>query len=49
MSRIKDIKSELTSQMMAELNQRFNQYGVYIEQVTVMNVIVPKDLRIALQ
>lgn len=30
-SKIKDIKSELTTQLMAELNQRFNQYGVYIE------------------
>jgi hypothetical protein len=28
---------------------RFNQYGVYIEQVNVMNVIIPKDLRNALQ
>ncbi|CDW91625.1 UNKNOWN [Stylonychia lemnae] len=48
-NRIRDIKSELTSQMMAELNNRFNQYGVYVEQVNVMNVIIPKDLRIALQ
>ena len=35
--------------MMAELNMKFNQYGVYMEQVNVMNVIVPKDLRNALQ
>lgn len=48
-SKIKDIKSELTTQMMAELNSRFQQYGVYIEQVTVMKVIIPRDLRIALQ
>jgi hypothetical protein len=33
--------------MMAELNQRFNKLGIYIESVTVVNVIVPKDLRIA--
>ena len=33
---------------MADLNMRFNQFGVYIEQVNVMNVIIPKDLRIAL-
>lgn len=48
-NQIRDIKSELTSQMMAELNDRFNQYGVYIEKVNVMNVIIPKDLRHALQ
>jgi hypothetical protein len=35
--------------MMGELNLRFNNYGVYIEQVNVMNVIIPKDLRVALQ
>jgi len=35
--------------MKEELNQRFNQYGVYIELVNVMNVIIPRDLRIALQ
>ena len=34
---------------MAELNARFNSFGVYVEQVNVMNVIIPKDLRIALQ
>ena len=28
---------------------RFNQYGVYVEQVNVMNVIIPRDLRNALQ
>lgn len=30
-NRIKDIKSELTNPMKEELNQRFNQFGVYIE------------------
>ena len=48
-SKIRDIKSELTSTLMDDLNQRFNQYGVYIELVNVMNVIIPKDLRYALQ
>jgi len=33
---------------MAELNNRFNHYGVYVEQVNVMNVIIPRDLRVAL-
>ena len=48
-SKIRDIKSELTSTLQNDLNMRFNQYGVYIEQVNVMNVIIPKDLRSALQ
>lgn len=33
---------------MEELNRRFNEFGVYIEKVNVMRVIMPKDLRIAL-
>jgi hypothetical protein len=33
---------------MSELNLRFNPYGVYIDQTNVSNVIIPKDLRIAL-
>lgn len=46
--RIRDIKAELTQQMMSELNQRFNPYGVYIESANVSNVVIPKDLRVAL-
>jgi regulator of protease activity HflC (stomatin/prohibitin superfamily) len=48
-SKIRDIKSELTTTLMDDLNRRFNQYGVYVELVNVMNVIIPKDLRHALQ
>ena len=48
-SKIRDIKSELTSTLMADLNTRFNSYGVYIEKVNVMNVVIPRDLRYALQ
>jgi membrane protease subunit (stomatin/prohibitin family) len=46
--RIRDIRSELCETMKEELNQRFNKYGVYIEVVNVMKVIMPKDLRVAL-
>ena len=31
-----------------ELNRRFNDYGIYIEVVNVMKVIMPKDLRVSL-
>jgi hypothetical protein len=34
--------------MREELNKKFNLLGVYIEKVNVTNVIIPKDLRIAL-
>jgi len=47
-SRVRDIKTELTTQMMEQLQTKFNPYGVYIEQVNIMNVILPRDLRIAL-
>jgi AAA15 family ATPase/GTPase len=30
------------------LKDRFKEYGVVIEQVNIMNVIIPRDLRIAL-
>lgn len=47
-SRVRDIKTELTTSMMAELQAKFNPYGVVIEQVNIMNVILPIDLRFAL-
>jgi regulator of protease activity HflC (stomatin/prohibitin superfamily) len=47
-SRVRDIKTELTTSMMAELQVKFNPYGVVIEQVNIMNVILPMDLRFAL-
>lgn len=47
-SRVRDIKTELTTSMMADLQAKFNPYGVVIEQVNIMNVILPIDLRFAL-
>jgi len=47
-SRVRDIKTELTSAMKQELQKKFAPYGVVIEQVNIMNVILPRDLRIAL-
>jgi regulator of protease activity HflC (stomatin/prohibitin superfamily) len=47
-SRVRDIKTELTTSMMAELQAKFGPYGVVIEQVNIMNVILPIDLRFAL-
>ena len=38
----------MTQTMKDELNKKFNSLGVYIEKVNVTNVIIPKDLRVAL-
>jgi regulator of protease activity HflC (stomatin/prohibitin superfamily) len=48
-NQIRDLKSEIAHEMINELNRRFNSFGVYVESVYVSNVIVPKDLREALQ
>ena len=34
--------------MIQELNQKFNSLGVFIEKIDIMNVIIPRDLRISL-
>mmetsp|Transcript_28774 Transcript_28774/g.43451 ORF Transcript_28774/g.43451 Transcript_28774/m.43451 type:complete len:217 (+) Transcript_28774:170-820(+) len=47
-NRVRDIKTELTSALMNELKLKFAPYGVVIEQVNIMNVIIPRDLRICL-
>jgi len=44
-SRIRDIKTELTTEMLNSLQAKFKPYGVVIEQVNIMNVILPRNLR----
>lgn len=46
--RIRDIKTELTSQIRMEMAEKFKPYGVVIEQVNIMYVLLPKDLRTVL-
>ncbi|CDW76814.1 UNKNOWN [Stylonychia lemnae] len=46
---VRELKSEVAHQMVEELNMRFNKYGVYVTSCSIFNVIIPKDLRIALQ
>ena len=46
--RIRDVKTELTTELKETLFERFIDYGVVIEQVNIMNVIIPRDLRMAL-
>jgi len=33
---------------MEDLNFKFSKLGVYIEKIDIMNVIIPKDLRVCL-
>ena len=44
-ARIRDIKTELTTELLTTLKDRFKEYGVVIEQVNIMTVIIPRDLR----
>jgi regulator of protease activity HflC (stomatin/prohibitin superfamily) len=46
--RIRDVKTELTTELLESLKEKFIIYGVVIEQVNIMNVIIPRDLREAL-
>jgi membrane protease subunit (stomatin/prohibitin family) len=45
---VRELKSEVAHEMVEELNMRFNKYGVYVKSCSIFNVIVPKDLRVAL-
>lgn len=45
MHRVRDIKTEMTSQICHEMGEKFKPYGVVIEQVNVMYVLLPKDIR----
>lgn len=42
------MKSEMTLDILVNLKKVFEPYGVVIEQVNVMNVVLPVDLRFAL-
>lgn len=45
---IRDMRSEIATEILDDLDKRFNNLGVYFESVTIMNIIIPRDLRIAL-
>lgn len=47
-NKIRDVKSELTTEILNNLKKKFEIYGVVIEQVSIIKVIVPRDLRQAL-
>ena len=43
--RVRDIKTEMTAQICHEMGEKFKPYGVVIEQVNVMYVLLPQDIR----
>lgn len=43
--RVRDIKTEMTSQICHEMAEKFRPYGVVIEQVNVEYCLLPKDIR----
>ena len=43
--RIRDAKTEYTYEICKALDAKFAPYGVVIEQVNIMNIIIPRDLR----
>lgn len=47
-SKIRDVKSEMTHEIVSELNRRFNRFGVYFESALIRNILIPGDLRKAL-
>lgn len=48
LAKVRDVKTELTHNLKEDLVEKFKIYGVVIEQVNIMNVIIPRDLRICL-
>lgn len=46
---IRDIKTELTTEMQRQLHEKFLPYGVVVDQVNCMNIVLPRDLREYLQ
>lgn len=44
-AKVRDVKTELTTAIRESLQTKFEPYGIIIESVTVMNVILPRDLR----
>lgn len=47
-AKIRDVKSEMTHEIVSELNRRFQHFGVYFESVLIRNIIIPEELRKAL-
>ena len=48
-NRVRDIRTELTETIRAELVTKFRPYGVVIEQISIMAVVLPEELTSNLQ
>lgn len=47
-NRVRDVKTEMTSALLHDLSEKFRPYGVVIEQVNIMKVFLPPDIRYVL-
>lgn len=47
-NRVRDVKTEMTAALQHDLSEKFKLYGVVIEQVNIMKVFLPADMRYVL-
>lgn len=47
-NRVRDVKTEMTAALQHDLSEKFRPYGVVIEQVNIMKVFLPADMRYVL-
>jgi hypothetical protein len=43
-SKIRDIASEFSTGIVEDMNSKFNEFGVYVEHMVIMTVVVPEML-----
>jgi membrane protease subunit (stomatin/prohibitin family) len=48
LSQVQDIKAEIAQTMLGDLNAKFNKFGVYFENVSIMYIKIPNILSSAL-
>ena len=49
LSQIQDIKGEIATTLLGDLNRKFNRFGVFFENVQIMTIRIPDVLQSALQ
>lgn len=45
---IQDIKGEIAQTLLSDLNRKFNEFGVFFENVQIMSIKIPQELQDAL-
>lgn len=41
LSKIQDVKGEIAPQLLSDLNKKFNIFGVFFENVQILEIIIP--------